>query len=66
MTSIRDAEARLAAHTDQDEARIGDLKRLLELLRPLAAARGPAWWALRRLPADQRAEVRALRRRVER
>lgn len=64
MTSIRDAQARLAAVMDQDEARVRDLERLLELLRPLAGFRGPAWWVLRRLPADQRAEVAELRRRL--
>ena len=66
MTSIRDAQARLTAQADQGEARIRDLERLLELLRPLAGARGPAWWVLQRLPAAQRAEVRALLRRVGR
>jgi hypothetical protein len=64
MTSIRDAQARLTAQTDQGEARIRDLERLLELLRPLAGTRGPVWWALRRLPAAQRAEVAELRRRL--
>jgi hypothetical protein len=58
--SVQQAQARLAAALDQDEARIRDLERLLALLRPYASAKGPAWWALRRLPPDQRAEVRAL------
>ena len=64
--SVQQAQARLAAAFDQDEARIRDLERLLELLRPLAEARGPAWWVLRRLPSDQRAEVRTLLRQVKR
>jgi hypothetical protein len=63
---VDQVQARLAAETDQEEARIRDLQRLLELLRPLAGARGPAWWVLRRLPPDQRAEVRSLLKRVKR
>jgi hypothetical protein len=59
MTSIREAQARLTATQDQAEARTGDLARLLELLRPLAGTRGPAWWAIRRLPPGDRAEARA-------
>jgi hypothetical protein len=62
---VDQVQARLAAELDQDEARTRDLTRLLVLLRPLAGARGPAWWALRRLPPDQRAEVQDLRRRLE-
>jgi len=62
--SVDQVKARLAANLDQDEARVRDLERLLELLRPHVDARGPAWWVLRRLPPDQRAEVRALRRRL--
>jgi hypothetical protein len=62
--TVQQAQARLAAALDQDEARIRDLERLLELLRPHADAKGPVWWALRRLPPDQRAEVAELRRRL--
>jgi hypothetical protein len=62
--TVQQAQARLAAALDQNEARIRDLERLLELLRPLAGARGPAWWVLRRLSPDQRAEVRALLKQV--
>jgi len=62
--SVEQDQARLAAARDQDEARIRELERLLELLRPLANAKGPAWWVLRRLPADRRAEVAELRRRL--
>jgi hypothetical protein len=61
---VDQAQARLAAELDQDEARVRDLERLLELLRPLADARGPAWWVLRRLPPEQRAEVAELRARL--
>jgi hypothetical protein len=64
--SVREVAARLQAEVDQDEARLRDLTRLLELLRPLADSRGPAWLVLwRRLPAEQRAEVRTLLKRVE-
>jgi hypothetical protein len=62
---VDQVQARLAAAHDQSEARVRDLERLLKLLRPLATAKGPAWWALRRLPPDQRSEVRDLRRRLE-
>jgi hypothetical protein len=56
--------ARRAAVQDQEAARVRDLERLLALLHPLAGCRGPAWWALRRLPPEQRAEVRELRNRL--
>jgi hypothetical protein len=62
--SVQQVAATLQAELDQDQARARDLGRLLELLRPLAGARGPAWWALRRLPPEQRAEVRELRQRL--
>jgi hypothetical protein len=60
MTTVQQAAAWLAHETDQADARIRDLDRLLVLLAPLAGARGPLWWTLRRLPPDQRAEARAL------
>lgn len=63
--TVHDAAARLAAEVDQVDARARDLGRLLELLKPLAGSRGPAWWALRRLPPEQRVEVRTLLKRVE-
>jgi hypothetical protein len=63
--SVQEVAARLRATADQNESRVRDLERLLELLRPLADSPGPAWLVLwRRLPADQRAEVRDLRRRL--
>jgi hypothetical protein len=64
--SVQEVTARLQAVVDQDQAKVRDLERLLELLRPLADSRGPAWWALRRLPPEQRAEVRALLRQTRR
>jgi hypothetical protein len=63
--SVQEVATRLNAVVDQDQARLRDLTRLLELLRPLARYRGPAWWVLwRRLPAEQRAEVADLRGRL--
>jgi hypothetical protein len=64
--SVQQVAARLQAEVEQDQARTRDLARLLELLRPLAGARGPTWWALRRLPPEQRAEVRELLDRTRR
>jgi hypothetical protein len=63
--SVQQVAATLQADLDQGEARARDLTRLLELLRPLAGRRGPSWWVLRRLPPEQRAEVRTLLKRVE-
>jgi hypothetical protein len=64
--SVQEVAARLQAAVDQGEARQRDLARLLELLRPLAGSLGPAWLVLwSRLPPDQRAEVRELRRRLD-
>jgi hypothetical protein len=65
MTTIGEAEASLAAHLDQEAARIRDLDRLLQLLTPLRGTRGPVWLVLRRrLPPEQRAEVAELRVRL--
>jgi hypothetical protein len=63
--SLLAAQALLIVEDDQASARAADLERLLTLLRPLAGSRGPAWLVLwRRLPPEQRAEVRDLRARL--